>query len=64
MVAYRNPCRGAAGKYSRKLGLQAPAKMVAGPVEKLVELKTLFRIPFLKDWTAGFTNASFPHLTP
>ena len=43
-----------ADKYLRKLGLAKIGKRSFRPVEKLVELKTTFEIPFGKERPVGF----------
>ena len=53
-----------ADKYIRKLGLEAMGKASFHPVEKLVELKTLFEIPFRNDRTVGFGEPAMSPLKP
>ena len=51
-------------KYLRKLGLESMGKLAVRPVEKLVELKTTFEIPFGKDRSVGFSEALVTPLKP
>ena len=51
-------------KYLRKLGLELAGKATFPPVEKLVELKTLFEIPFRKDRAVGSAKCASSSLRP
>ena len=51
-------------KYLRKLGLASMGKRSFYPVEKLVELKTTFEIPFGKDRSVGFKGECFGAIKP
>jgi len=55
---------GFVGKFLRELGLRRGAEKRGWPVEKIVELKTVFEIARGEDRSVGFGKACWPPLKP